>query len=65
MTTISVELSDEQGRALKERALALGVRPEDLAAAVLNDGLSMSDVEFSSAARRIIEKNRELYERLR
>jgi hypothetical protein len=65
MTTISVELSEEQERALKERARALGVRPEELAAAVLTDGLAASDIEFRDAAKRIVEKNCELYERLR
>lgn len=64
MTTISVELSQQEERQLRERAAALKVSPEALAAAVLKNGLAADDQSFKKVAAEVIEKNRELYRRL-
>ncbi len=63
--SISLHLDEEQSRRLKERARELGVDPGELAKAAVNDLLSRPDDDFSRAARRVLEKNRELYRRLR
>ena len=62
---ISLQLDDEQSRRLEERARELGVDPGELAKAAVNDLLSRPDDDFSRAARLVLEKNRELYRRLR
>ena len=64
MTTISVELTDQEEVRLRERAEALHVTPEALAAAVLKSGLSADDPAFKKVASEILGKNRELYRRL-
>jgi type II secretory pathway component PulK len=64
MVSISIELTDEEAARLKERAAALALAPEQLAAAVLRDDLNEQDEEFERLARRIVEKNRDLYARL-
>lgn len=64
MTTISVELSQQEEEHLRERAKALHVTPEALAAAVLKSGLAVDDPAFRKTAADILEKNRELYRRL-
>jgi hypothetical protein len=63
--SISLHLDEEQSRRLEERARALGVDPGELAKAAVNDLLSRPDDDFSRAARLVLEKNRELYRRLR
>jgi antitoxin FitA len=62
--TISVELDDQQSLRLQERARELHVSPHDLAKAAVNDLLSRPADDFDRAARFVLEKNRELYQRL-
>jgi len=62
--SITVELTEEQARRLDERARALGVDARELARAAVNDLLSRPADDFDRAARYVLEKNRELYERL-
>ena len=64
MVSISIQLTDEEAARLTERASALSLAPEQLAAAVLRGDLSDDDDEFEQQARRIVAKNRALYERL-
>lgn len=64
MVSISIELTDDEVARLKERAAALALAPEQLAAAVLRDELNAHDEDFERLARRIIDKNSELYARL-
>ena len=61
---LSIDLNDSQADLLKQTAAKLGVPVEDLARAALSDLLVADDSEFSEAASRVLEKNRELYERL-
>ena len=60
---ISLDLSDPQSQALAEAAQRLQVRPEDLAAAAVRDLVAQSG-DFDAAAKRVLEKNTELYRRL-
>jgi hypothetical protein len=62
---ISVEVTGVQEQQLAEAARRLNVPPAELAAAAIRDLVTQPDAEFERAARRILEKNRELYERLR
>lgn len=64
MTTISVELTQTEEDQLRAQAKALNVRPEDLVAALVRDGIGPQAPDFESAARRVLEKNRDLYRRL-
>lgn len=61
---VSLDLSAEQQAALREIAARLRVAPDQLASAVVRDLLTARDAEFDDAARRVLEKNRELYRRL-
>jgi len=61
---ITVDLTAEQGSRLREIANSLGVDPEELARAAFADLLGNLPEDFQEAARYILAKNRELYERL-
>ena len=61
---LSIDLNDRQADLLKQTAAKLGVPVEELARAAVSDLLVAEDSEFSEAAGRVLEKNRELYERL-
>lgn len=58
---ISVEVNGNQERQLTEIARRLNVRPEDLAAAAVQDLLAQAEEDFQDAAGRVLKKNRELY----
>lgn len=64
MTRIPIELSEPQADKLRGKAQKLGVSPEDLATAAVLDLLNREVGDFDSAARYVLEKNRELYRRL-
>ena len=61
---LSIDLNDSQVTLLRETAAKLHVSVEELARAAVSDLLVAEDAEFSEAASRVLEKNRELYERL-
>jgi len=61
---LSFDLTEAQEHALAEAASRLQVRPEDLAAAVIRDLVALPSAEFDAVARRVLEKNSELYRRL-
>ncbi len=60
-----IELTDEQRKRLEDAARPLGVKPEVLAQAVLNDALAARADDFGKAAAYVLNKNAELYRRLR
>lgn len=62
---IPIELSEPQADKLRGEAQRLGVTPEDLATAAVLDLLNREVGDFHSAARYVLQKNRELYQRLR
>ena len=61
---VSIELSPADTERLQEKASQLGVPPERLAHAAISDLLSRERGDFEAAARRVLEKNQELYRRL-
>jgi len=62
--SISLHLGDDESRRLEEVARELNVDPADLAMAAIRDLISRPSDDFDRAARRVLEKNRELYRRL-
>ena len=64
MTTVTIPLSDELRDRLRDAAGRMGVSPEELAKAGLEDWLSRPRADFLEAARYVLEKNKELYRRL-
>ena len=61
---LSVDLTEVQRQHLEELAARLNVAPEILAAAALRDLMARREADFEAAARRVLEKNAELYRRL-
>lgn len=64
MSTIVVPLPEERFERLKALALEIGVAPEELARASLEEWLGRPREDFVQAARYVLEKNAELYRRL-
>ncbi len=62
--TLSISLSDDTERKLREAAARLRVPVADLAAAVLRDFVASPAADFEAAASRVMEKNADLYKRL-
>ena len=61
---VSVELSPADTERLQNKASRLGVTPERLAQAAISDLLARERDDFEAAAKRVLEKNRDLYQRL-
>lgn len=61
---LAIELSESQAEQLRAEAGRLGLEPTQLALAAVSDLLSAQGPDFESAARRVLEKNKELYRRL-
>ena len=64
MTTVTVSLSDEEMRRLVELSKREGVTVEQMVRLGINDFIGQPDESFRTAARRVLEKNAELYHRL-
>ncbi len=64
MDAFTIDLSVEQAERLRELARAAGVPPQELLRAGVAEWLAAPDREFSAAAARVLDKNRELYKRL-
>jgi len=64
MTAILVPLNEERLERLKAIAQQVGVSPEELARASLEDWLARPRSDFEQAARHVMQKNEELYRRL-
>jgi hypothetical protein len=61
---IAIELPEAQADRLQEEALRLGIQPEELARAAVIDLLQREPGDFAAAAAYVLQKNRELYDRL-
>jgi hypothetical protein len=61
---IPVELTPAQEQRLRTEAQRLGLSPEDLARLAVEDLLDRPETDFEEAARHVLQKNHELYERL-
>lgn len=64
MTTITVQIDDKKAALLHEKAAQLGLNPGQIVSASIDDLLSYPEPEFDAAARRVLSKNQELYQRL-
>ena len=64
MTSITLQIEDRKAEALREKAERLGLRAEQLLMASVDDLVAQPDPDFDAAARRVLSKNKELYERL-
>jgi antitoxin FitA len=64
MTSITVNIPDEQLRKLEQLARESQVSPEDLLLASIEDWLSRPKHDFTQAASYVLKKNAELYRRL-
>jgi len=61
---VTIDLSPAQAERLRQEAERLGLAPEDLARAAVADLLATKDDDFEAAAKRVLQKNQELYRRL-
>ena len=64
MTTVTVSLSDEEMRRLEELSKREGLTVEQKVRLGINDFICQPDESFRTAAKRVMEKNAELYRRL-
>ena len=64
MAIISVEIDESKAARLRQKAKRFGLNPDQLVTASIEDLISNPDPEFEEAMRRVLSKNRELYERL-
>ena len=64
MTSLTVSISDDCFPKLKEVAVKLGVTPEELAVASIEDLLARPEDSFEEAVEYVLKKNAELYRRL-
>ena len=59
-----LDLTESQNEKLDSTAKRLGIRPEQLAKAALDDLLDKLQEDFEVAAQRVLRENEELYRRL-
>lgn len=64
MTTITLELTDEQAQKWAQEAQRLNLTPEQLITTSVEERLSERKKYVSQAIKRIIKENEELYRRL-
>lgn len=63
-TRIEIDLSPAHRQQLQAEADRLGIRPEELARAAVTDLVTVPADDFEEVARKVLEKNGELYKRL-
>lgn len=61
---VAFELPPAQAERLREEAARLGVAPDELAKAAISDLLATQARDFEATARKVLDRNRELYRRL-
>ncbi len=64
MATTTVSLSDEEMRRLEERSKREGLTVEEVVRLGISDFIGLPGESFRLAAKRVMEKNAELYRRL-
>jgi hypothetical protein len=64
MTTITVQLDDSKAGLLREKAQKYGLALDQFVTASIEDLLAQPEPEFDAAVRRVLSKNKGLYERL-
>jgi len=64
MSTITISLTDEALRKLKEQASRINVTPEELARAGVEEVIVRPEATFQKIKERILKENAALYRRL-
>jgi predicted DNA-binding protein len=64
MTTITIALPDERMEMLNEMSMKIGVTPEELLRANVEEWLDEQKTDMSQASDYVLHKNQELYRRL-
>ncbi len=64
MTTIPVEIDDKKAALLNEKARKFGLLPDQFISASIEDLIAQPEPEFEAAMRKVLTKNKELYDRL-
>ncbi len=64
MATLTISLSDEEMRRLEALGKREGLTVEQMVRLGINDFIGQPDDTFHAAAKRVMEKNAELYRRL-
>ncbi len=64
MATITVKIEDSKAALLREKAKKFGLLPDQFVTASIEALLSQPEPDFEEAIRRVLSKNKELYERL-
>ena len=64
MSSITITLSDDLLSKLHERATQLGITPEELVHAGIEELLTLPDEDFQRSMDYVLKKNAELYRRL-
>lgn len=64
MAIITISIEDEKIQELRKKAEMHGLQLEELIIASIRDLISQPDNEFAEALKRVLKKNKELYERL-
>ena len=64
MATLTISLSDEEMRRRETLGKREGLTDEQMVRLGINDFIGQPDDAFHAAAKRVIEKNAELYRRL-
>ena len=64
MTKITVKLEESKAALLRERAEKHGLSPDQFVTASIEDLLAQPEPEFEETLRKVLAKNKDLYERL-
>ena len=64
MARITVEIEDSKATLLKQKADKFGLLPDQFVTASIEDLIAQPEQDFEAAMRRVLAKNKELYERL-
>ena len=64
MAKITVEIEDSKAALLMEKAKKFGLLPDQFVTASIEDIIAQPEPDFEEAMRRVLFKNKELYDRL-
>ena len=61
---VTLDISEEKFLLIENMAKELGLNPTDLMQALLSDQVLANTEDFAEAANRVLQKNKDLYDRL-
>ena len=64
MVSITVQIEDSKAALLREKAERFGLLPDQFVTASIEDLIIQTDPEFEDAMKKVLLKNKKLYERL-